>query len=1723
MKKTLLMLAALFASVASLKAQDSMDKLWKQYESARSADKPRTCLQVLERIKQEAAASRSAWDFYKAGKLYVDHGQSVNWKDRDSLMARQDREIRDFGEPVVQFYHDSQRSRSGLFEYVTEHRKELEAGCHPEFYEADGGVSRLSFAPALLPLLKNDYQYALWSLSVRRYYSDPAALTLLDEYTRGRYPENALAEFAAVSRNSNTDRLKAFTAKHDGKAVALLAVQDLLDNSFDLLVRNKLGQEGYIALRKDCGEFEKKRSSFKGDEAVLAKSCVKVEALIENLDGRNLAFDIKDGVLSVTTRNIDEVTYVISVPGGRQVAKAEVKNPVCSYYVEDEFTAAIPVIDDGEYEVKVKSGKVESEKDYERHHLTLLSKKDGRGIAIFLADAKSGRPVSRADIVITDEDGKKAFEYKGFALDGFTYLPQEVDEKISGGRLRSISLYNIQCSYRDERGVLLSTGRNSLNLRNEWYGSGTYRKMRGFLFTDRTAFNPDETVCFKGVVCEGDNVHGLDVAQGREVIVRLLDTQRNLVKEETFTTNEFGSIAGKFLLERRERNGVYHLEMECGGRQLSSQYIQVDDFVLPTFTLDFEEQKNFYLNGDDVEVRGRLSSLSGHGMDGATLSYELRGTHVEEGVFPLSLAPDGTFVIKVHVGENAINDSSTYVAVTVKVVDATGETHEWQTYVYENGSIPVNLHVKSDYNVKLKLAERPESQRRTQGPSLVSSGHLEVSNDMLGHKGLKTVYQLKDSEGKVCASGDLAPGRNLDIDVSGYASGLYILSVDASCPRVDGQMVEGACDYEIILVKEGEKAVNAPIRHMFRVLDGKDIAVQVGAADGPMWACVTLYASGNVPVRSEMLLLDGRKGETGSLATLRYKWEESFGDAVTLYITYVRDGGYEVFEQSFYNAVYNLNLPLSFSRFLDKTAPDTDYAFEIMTRAGVECAATIFDVSTESIRHNRWFTVGLDRPSVPSVTISPRCGVDRSVERRWFMDDARSGGRGVRLMKSAARASVNGMDVVEAMPSVVAEAEEAIPFQMPAGPVKVRENFANTIAFEPFLRSDADGRISFPFHTADKLSTYCVQLFAHDAQMHNAVLRREMLVTIPVKVSLREPQILYGGDHYVAQAGLTSNEDHAIRGTLSMTIYDGKDWKNARTLKTFSRPVTLPAHGSAPQTIVIDVPMDVSELGMLLRFQPEMAGEAGDAVFVSSPVRQPFQHLVEAHSAIWRPGMDRESLIAALRSEFVNMPGASASLREVSILDMVREAIPTKVDPATDDLLTLVDAYYARCLSARLSGTEMVKDAELMKKIADCACRNGGFAWFAGMNPSPIVTATVLDKLAALSRRGFELPFGDQEITAAVHYLDHCFFWNDSRPAWCGWISLEQYIYIRSMYADVPLNLSGADRKIVRHARRQVSEWLVPSSDRGLQGRILAKARRARVLGNLLATENGIDLARTLGVRWFRTRRMQKSLDSDLASLLEYAVPHKSGGMYYPNAVMPFRGLMESELYAHTFICDLIRDLAPQAVQTAEGIRLWMMVQKETQKWADDSAYIDAIASVLEASRDVLDTRVVILESEADLPFRDVVKAGNGFTVSRSYLRDGEELKDGDMLKVGDRITAEYRIWNEENRSFVLLSAPRPASLRPVDDLSGRYGWWLRPLRISDLYAFTPQGYRTVLSDRTEYRFDAYPEEKTVISEEFYVTQAGIFQQPAVEISSLYAPHYRANDDGMAQFFPSER
>lgn len=1755
MKKTAfaaaLILLLSFAGIHAMNKRNSEPKpdgkndiagLWKEYESASSADKPQKQLEILEEIKKAALKQRLPWDFYKAGRNFVDVSLRRNWKLRDSLDRQFQNEIKEFDEPILTFYYGKDDGIDGKKEFIAANRRALEAGRNSEFYSEDSHIRSSVFGAVLPDLIQNDYQYALWSMALASAHNNELFEDFrspLSDVTGSQYPASALLELTPVLRMEEWNKeerprkkesLEKFADKYMTQAVSLFARQELLKmKNDDLLSDSGSTSEQYQELRSEAGTFEKDRKAFAGKEKAIAECCSKrVAALIKELDSKDVFFSIEDGVIIASLRNLDAADVTVKEKE-KTVFKSELKNTVKSYYVLDTVRLVLPDFNDGEYTVSCGKGKVESVQDYQKFSLSMAQIQDSKGYAIYLADALSGKPVSKADVSLMDDSGKTVAECKGLNLNGFTYLPESITKHLNKDIWRNY----IKCSYTDENGFLRMTRDGRLGSRGTYDLEGKKESTYVSIFTDRSSFNPGDTVQYKIIVYQGDHTEHLNtVPSGKSYTVKLTDAQGKEISSQTVTTGEFGSAAGGFLLERRERNGRYRLSVYDKSVSIASTSITVDDFVLPSFDLVFDKCDKMFFSGDDIDVSGTVRSYSGHSLSSADISYVISWAYSDAAIETGSIkaGTDGKFNFSFKAGK--FQGWGAYM-VTVKVTDATGETLEWKTYrVLADRVIPFYARLLDTADSVHEDMKGAETDRRNySGKYIVSHDLFKIRIETrmqeyygetdLTRSSLKISYTLKCDD-VIVSSGEAKPGETLSLDTSVHPSGLYSFEAKASDTDIYGNLHEDVCRYDIIKLKDDDTSLNFDIENIFKVIEGDDIAVQIGSTNGPVWACVDIYGRGGVRLGSKMVYLDGKKGENGSLCTVNFGWKPEWPNAISLHAFYFKDYERHSYAHDYQLYTKSLDLPLSFTRFHDKTSPASTYSFEISTKPGVECLASVFDKSTEKIQANRWFPVTLYNSGGSDVYYLFTTGANSSLGMRMMVN-------GAVMMSKAARADVYAAapdaDMgIEIMDYAEEEAvEEAIAFQL-AGPneddgMHIRENFANTIAFEPFLRSDAQGKIEFNITTADKLSTYYVQLFAHNKEMNNSALRQEMMVTIPVKVSVVEPQFLYTGDRYVVKAALSSGMESPVKGWLKADFYNGKDYRNTEPFKSLVKEVELNALQTLSEGFEITVP-EINELGIKLTFIADGAS-GSDAVFVSVPVYPAVQTLTEAHSAVLHNGESLESLLSELKSQFVNTSASDAEVKTVSVIDMVREAVPSKVEASSSNVISLSEALYVRKLAEKL-GSDLavtVSDTELVNKIMACRRSDGGFSWFEGMESSPVVTATLLQRYAGLRRRGLIDPqncgISMQTVKEAVLYLDKTYFGTDSRPLWRGGISYEQYVSTRAMFPEVAFSEAGTDSKVLKEFRKETKEYLTPKKERGLEGYILGKARRMRILLELSGSEDGKELAEKWGVSLGTRKKLLSSLEKDLESIVEYAVEHRSGGYYYPNAVMPFRGLLESEAYAHAFIADLLCEcsdaLAGKAndsdldkvLAISDGIRLWLMLQKETQKWDEEPAFVDALSSIMDASENVLKLKVVSVLKTFTKPLSQIKSSGNGFTISRKFYlvkADGSKvaLDNGDKLKVGDKVLAEYHIWNEENRSFVRITAPRMASLRPMNQLSGM--------------SSMPYGYRNVLNDRTEYWFDSYPEENTAITEEFFVTQEGTFQTAAVEVESLYAPHYRAND-----------
>ena len=1643
-RKLMTWLLAVLAGTITLGAQNSgrqLTSLWREYEKARSADRPQKEAEALSKIREEAVKQHLPVDFYDAATLYVNAVQRRDWKQREALHRELEEKVKAFDEPIVTFLWMKEwkySSREDMLAFVKEHSWDFFSS-HPALHHGVEGILNGNFRY----FVRSDREYVLWVLQ---------EYDALEPLLGGSYPGEAVLSYERLnhrywSEEEREEQVKAWrelSQKYAGRAFSIYPRVKLLEMKLQELEAAKAGSEAYRALYEEVVALEKERVAYTGREAKLVSAFMGALSMKEQLEDPQLHIYVKEGEAVVLFQNLKSATVTL-----RQEKKTlgtwKVTNPVGSFYVNDTVRVSLPELPDGDYSLEAKSGTHQHEISYEQYRLSIASREDSRGRSVYVAHYETGVPLRTATVELL-KNGKVVASAR-LKLDGFTPLPAAIAKELKNAKS------SFQLVARD--GHLCS---RPLYM-GGYYSSRTYEDhIRCNIFKNQGAYNPGDTLQFKAIVFDGNPARSLQAVKGRNVKVCLRDPEDNVVETLSLTTNEWGSVSGRFVIPKGHRGGRW--ELEAVG--LGSDWFRVDEFVLPTFDLTFDALDKLYLVGADVPVSGRLVSYSGHNLTGARVHVSVKhyGASVLEKDIPVGA--DNRFET------SFLATVSGYFEADVTVTEASGEMHNFREGWYIGDYLRVEARVKNEadadcqWKVVTSRALELELQARDGGGNAVP---------------LPVRYELTTPDGKVVLQGgEVASAQAFSLELPG--DGLYVVKASVSAQKPDGETVSAESKVFVLCVLPGSRALCAGTARVFlpgplEVAAGGEVSARIGTSEGDAWTLMTLYGEGRQVLESRAVHVTD-----GTLEEIRFAYKKAYPEAVRLHVFYFIHGKSVSYEREFRREKDKYTLPLQFTRFTDKAYPGSQYSFTVKTAPGTEVLVAAWDKSMDAIDTNDWPLVSLRDFSVESVSVSSVCG-------RVGGDDRIVIAYGMRpslLSKSSRNVAMDAMAAEEAVPFQLVEEKPS--FGSLSG-VKVREDFASALTFQPQLYPSKDGTLTFGFRTSDKLSTYYVRVYAHDKAMHNAMVTDEMVVSLPVKVSIKEPRYLYVGDRYEAAVTVSSVADAPVSGVLSFMAGD-----HVQQLR-----VEVPAGGTVTHMFPVSCASD-SELTLTASFK---AADFSDAVRVKVPVYPAAQQLTESHSGVLLAGMDREALLRELRSRFVNVPGASASLREISVREMVEAALPSHVEPSGNDVLSLSEAWYV----SRLCNLE----SDLLERILACRNADGGFGWFEGMTSSPVITAVLLERFARLRDRGFEVP----DMTATVKYLDKNQF-GTVQPLWNGWIGDAQYVYVRAMYSEVPFEekaVSSAQKKRWKEFKKEVKRELVPSAreGRGLNGQILGKARRLLTLRSLLEREGGLALAKAWGISLGTSARLRKSINADVTSLLEYAVQHRDGGWYYPNAVMPWRGLLESEAYTHALLCQLL-----DGTEVADGIRLWLMLQKETQQWDSSPAFVDAVTAVLAGSEDLLNTRVLALSASYEAPFSLVKASGNGFTIDRKFFRDGVEITPGTPVAVGDRISVQYQIWNGENRSFVKVTAGREASLAPLKQLSGPVGHgFIVPLRSGVAWGFVPQGYREVKASCTEYYFDSYPEEKTTLTEEFFVERAGSFQAPVVTVESLYAPHYRAN------------
>ena len=1264
---------------------------------------------------------------------------------------------------------------------------------------------------------------------------------------------------------------------------------------------------------------------------------------------------------------------------------------------------------------------------------------------IYLADARSGKPFDAATVYAYSDEftgaedapftSRNIFSQKAYKLDGFTPLTQQLFPK----KGYSADIFAEVDNDRWAPAVNVSSEAEVRRVRSS--------EQVHYIYTDRKLYRPGDTVRFK-LIALTTNYESGKVLSGKKINVSLYaPTASKAAAQQTLTTNSMGSAAGAFILPSGEKNGTWRISTDHGGAS-----IDVETYKDPKFRIDFEQLKDIYGFDEQIVQRGRVKGFAGEGIADARVEYTVTTynyygggrTKVAEG----TTRSDASGWFDVPFTDTDPRDPrqpSVGYEIEAKAVAPSGETCEGDNYIMVAKEVlDINVSFDNEYRMDTVLLVN-----KTKATMLT----LTARNRDGAEQHPEGWWRLT-TQGRTSREGEFVFGEPIKLDAKGLPSGEYILEYGAKTPRGEQTGHE-----TVAFFSPDDRSCPTKRQIFFYPVEDKDaIDFMIGSSED-IYVELEVFSESKVVYRKPLHL-------SGSAQHIKLDYKKGYADKVTVSVYGIKDMEPVQQRHSFGRTVASNNFDIKVSALRDKTTPNTTETFTVEAPAS-EMLISIYDITTDRYRRNNFYF----SPIHPKY--SPVPNIWSNLGGHYYPRDFRYRALGgeVMLAKSAAVAEAPVMmaDMAVTQESAVMNDAIAVDDEVSADygaalpspdEIDVREDFTQTLAFIPQLQIPSSGRSEVSFTTRDGLSTFRILMLAHTKDLRSGVAERSIIVSKPVKIESNVPLFAVEGDRMLIKATVTNTGAEAINGRASLVATD-----EATGDKVYlgAKDISLSLDPDAAKTVSweVEIPDDVRTMGVTVSIA---AGGVTDAEKRKVDILPASRYITEAESFVVGSGVTRESALRSLKARF-NYPGATYRYEEYSTKDALLDVLKKPRMPKGDNMIEWLDVLYVNQMRGCLLGADSIDVAlsrRAASKLSSLQKSDGGYGWFPCNQSSDLLTLMFLDKTYYMREVG-KLPLGtdiNKQIGKALGYVDKRIEEITSRKNW-NWRELTYFFAARMQHPGYDMSVP-AQKAMKEYIKRCKKDWQdIP---------VVEKAKLCTVL------EGTGELRQMFTV---------------MKSLRDYAVRNDNVGCYFPNAAMPYRGMLHTELYAHAQLVTVFAEM--DQMDIARGIMRWLLLQKHNQQWNSNMASADAIFVLIKYRAPELKFGAVYYTYYA--PMLKVGESANQMSVKRSWYKDGKKLRDGQSLYVGDKIEVRYDIDNTENRSFVVMEASRPACFYPVDERSWGSQWF----------------YCERLADRTKYYFQTLAEEDTHLSETFYVTQEGTFNSGLVEIQSLYAPEYRGH------------
>ncbi len=368
----------------------------------------------------------------------------------------------------------------------------------------------------------------------------------------------------------------------------------------------------------------------------------------------------------------------------------------------------------------------------------IYNKKDERNAIdnqLKLVNRENGKSVSRENLKIFEfTNAKKATSFTAKTDQSAVFkFPVSADKQYYRYYLvhqPSTNDYNLMQVYGDNRFNEFPERKLTQNIQ---------------IFIDRGIYRPGQIVYFKVINTEL-NIDKEKVIPNLKQTIKLLDGNLEEISSQIFTSNEFGSYHGSFILPNGKLNGEYSLSVNgIEGFGNANKPFLVEEYKRPKFEVTFEPIKEEYKYGETIELKGKAMMFSGVPLSNATVNYEIKKQNIRWRYFwwyprendnensilgEAKTNEKGEFVIKVDLKKDETLEGIQIdnYEINASVTDINGETQSST----ENVKVAsVSHYIKAD-DIKDTFTDEPVK--------------IKVETKNYNDQNLKKSYQVKLSK-----------------------------------------------------------------------------------------------------------------------------------------------------------------------------------------------------------------------------------------------------------------------------------------------------------------------------------------------------------------------------------------------------------------------------------------------------------------------------------------------------------------------------------------------------------------------------------------------------------------------------------------------------------------------------------------------------------------------------------------------------------------------------------------------------------------------------------------------------------------------------------------------------------------------------------------------------------------------------------------------------------------